>query len=202
MLNSTQTKRRPPYAWGQVLRYVNARPSESNWRQYLAGVPVGQAVPAGPVYGFGSLAELEPVLAEFRDFLSRLVSFPTIRAAEHSDVKSIINERASGRFKGWLWVRGTGRLFARIEPDQLSFEQSLYAQLAVAMTVQPFTVIKRCKNCERFFYEPIRKRARLCSRSCREAEAAARVQRYRLAHPERYREYQRKLMKQRRRRGK
>jgi hypothetical protein len=184
-----------------VLHYANGRPTESTWRQFLLVQSATSPVPDSPIFGIASLAQLLPILIAFRDLLARLVRYPTVRAAESSDVRATINERACPRFLGWSWVRGTGRLFARLETEDLTFEQSLYAQLGVAMQEEAFTVLKQCGSCDRFFYEPRRQKVRYCSVSCRDAAALARVQRYREADPNRYRDYQRRLMAQRRREG-
>jgi hypothetical protein len=86
----------------------------------------------------------------------------------------------------------------------LTLERSLYAQLATAMTVAPFTVIKQCgrEGCGRFFYKLRRRLLHFCSSSCSARAAKDRTLRYRDAHPEAYREYQRRLMAKRRREGK
>jgi hypothetical protein len=185
-----------------VLHYANGRPTEATWRQFLLEQPATSPAPDSTIFGIASFDQLVPILIAFRDLLARLVRCPTVRAAESSDVRAAINERARPSFLGWSWVRGTGRLFARLETEDLTFEQSLYAQLGVAMQEAAFTVIKQCGSCERFFYEPRRKKARYCSVSCRDAAAHARVRRYREADPNRYRDYQRRLMAQRRREGK
>ncbi len=207
----TRSKRHPPDAWKTVLYFVNGGPSPDTWKEFLLAAPPapiklapGVAIPDGPLEGLRSFDELEAILREFRDYLSRLVRFPTVRAAEASEVRATLNQRAQGEFKGWQWARGTGRLFARIEPADLSREQSLYAQLATAMTVESFTVIKQCgrRECGRFFYEPKRRKVRYCSAACGEADAKARTLRYREEHQDEYREYQRRLMAKRRREGK
>jgi hypothetical protein len=207
---TTRSNRRPPDAWSQVLYYANGRPTADTWRQFLLqapplpfDLPPGAQLP-DQVEGLRSYDEADEILREYRSFLSRLVHFPTIRAAEASDVRAELNERAHGQFKEWLWAEGTGRLFPRIAPAGLTFERSLYAQLATAMTVAPFTVIKQCgrEGCGRFFYRLGRRLLRFCSRSCSASAAKARTLKYREAHPDDYREYQRQLMAKRRREGK
>jgi hypothetical protein len=207
---TTRSNRRPPDAWGYVLYYANGRPTPDTWRRFLLQAPpLPLELPPGArlpdqVAGLRSCDELEEILRGFRGFLSRLAHFPTIRAAEASDVRTELNERAQGRFKEWLWAQGTGRLFPRIEPAGLTLERSLYAQLATAMTVAPFTVIKQCgrEGCGRFFYRLGRRLLRFCSRSCSASAAKARTLKYRETHPDKYREYQRQLMAKRRREGK
>jgi hypothetical protein len=152
-----------------------------------------------PVFGFTSLAEVEPILAEFRRFLARLTNAASVEDAERSDILDVVNARAQGVFKRWTWARGTGRVFPQITTKNSSFEESLYAQLATAITIESFTTIKQCRQCKDFFYEPRRSRARLCSGTCRARDARARAQRYREQHPDEYRDYQRELMAKRRR---
>jgi hypothetical protein len=150
------------------------------------------------VFGFTSLAEVEPILAEFRRVLARLANAGSIVDAERSDILDVLNARARGVFKRWRWARGTGRAFSDIVTKNESFEESLYAQLGMALTLEPFTTIKQCRQCEQFFYEPRRSRARFCSAPCRVLNAKMRAGRYRQAHPDEYRDYQRRLMAKRR----
>jgi hypothetical protein len=198
---SAARTRKTPFAWRQLLHYANGRPTAATWRQFLLRRSITQPVPDDVTLGL-SFAELEPVLAEFRSLLDRLLSFRTVRQAEASDVMLLINQRAQGQFRGWIWLKGTGKLFPRVEPKDRTVEQTLYAQLALALTVEPFTAFKRCKQCGRFFYEPRRQRARLCSAACRRADAKTRALQYRETHQEDYRNYQRKLMAKRREDGK
>jgi hypothetical protein len=155
-----------------------------------------------PVFEFTSVEELDPVVAEFRRVLGRLANAPSVEAVELSDILPIINSRARGVLKKWTWEQGTARVFPRIETENNSFEETLYAELATAMTGVPFTTIKQCRQCKRFFYEPRRSTARLCSAPCRALDARARAERYREEHKDEYRAYQRRLMAKRRRENK
>jgi hypothetical protein len=196
-----RSKPRPPHAWRRVFYFANGKPSPKDWRQFLLELPANAPVPEIPTFGVQSYEELHQTLGAFKAFLGRLVHYPTIRAAEGSDFHRVLNERARGKLKGWIWARGTGRLFMRVETEDLTFEESLYAQLAMALTVESFSKFRQCENCERFFYEPKQRKVRLCSESCREAAALARAAHYRETHKEAYREYQRQLMARRRREG-
>lgn len=194
----TNTKRRPPFAWASVLHYANAFVTAENWVAVL--LRTRGAAPHGQTYGFHSADEVRPILDEFRDLLGNLLTYSP-KEAECSMILEIINERAEGTFYGWTWNLGTGRVFPQIRTKDESFKQYLYAQLATAMTVEAYTSIKRCRVCQRFFYEPRRSTTELCSARCRTADAKSRAARYRADHQEEYREYQRRLMAKRRREG-
>jgi hypothetical protein len=189
---------RPPHAWQRVLYYANGTPTADNWTAFLLGTR--HLVPIRETFGIKTLDELRAVLDPFRHVLGNLVS-SSIPYVEQSVILDVINERAKGVLHEWTWLRGSGRVFPQIRTQTLSFEESLYAQLAMALTVAPFTHVKQCRVCRRFFYEPRRRVARFCHAKCREDDAKQRVARYRAAHPEKYREYQRRLMARRRREG-
>ena len=193
---------RPPFAWAPVLHFANAGPTDQTWPSVLLKFQGIRPGPGEKVFGLTSLAEVEPILHEFRALLARLVNTPPGNEIAFSDILSIISARARGTLKGWAPVRGTGRAFPRITTQNDSFEESLYAQLATAMTVEPYTTIKQCSQCQRFFYEPRRRIARLCSARCRARDAKTRAGRYRETHQDAYRAYQRELMAKRRREGK
>ncbi len=198
MPRTEESTKRPPYAWERVLYFANASPTANNWVAVL--LQSRTAVPIQRTYGFDSLDDLRPVLDGFRGLLSSLVA-TSIEEAERSNILDLINKRAAGILRGWTWYRGTGRVFPQIRTLDDSFEQSLYAQLAVAMTAESFTSIKQCKACQRFFYKPRQRTAALCSNRCRAKHAKVRAARYRETHRDEYREYQRGLMRRRRRRS-
>src|SRR5262245_5806720 len=200
MPKSTQrTRSRAPFAWAPVLHFANARLTEANWHAVLLKPYGMKPMPGVAVFGLTSLEQVEPVLAEFQRVFGELVNAPSIEAVERSDILDVINARAQGVLKKWSWLQGAARVFPRIETKNGSFEESLYAQLATAMTVEPFTSIKQCRQCKRFFYEPRRSIARFCSARCRERDARQRAEQYRSEHRDEYREYQRRLMARRRR---
>jgi hypothetical protein len=198
MSTHRKTTKRPPYGWERVLHYANASPTPKNWVSVLLRTRGGMA--SRRTYEFGSVDELLPVLERFRSVLSTLVAASPDEAAG-SMILDVINERAQGTLDGWTWYGGTGRVFPKIRPKDDSFEQSLYAQLAVAMTAESFTSIKQCKVCQRFFYQPRRRAAALCSAKCRAGDAKSRAAHYREEHRDEYRAYQRRLMAKRRREG-
>lgn len=197
-----QAGSRTPFAWAPVLHFANARPTAKNWEQVLLKPSGMSPMPGRPTFGFTSHEQVDPILMEFRRVVGQLVNAPSVEAVELSDTLDIINSRAQGVLKKWSWVRGAGRVFPRIETRSDSFEELLYALLLTAMSLEPFTTIKQCRECERFFYEPRRSMARLCSARCRAQDAKQRAERYRNEHRDEYREYQRKLMAQRRREDK
>jgi len=190
--------KRPPYAWQRVLSFANATPTPTNWVSILLGVR--KPVPIRETYGISSAEELRLILHRFRDLLSDLVS-SSVPAAKHSGILNTINARAAGVLERWTWVRGTGRVFPQIRTQDNSFEQGLYAQLAIAMSVESFRSIKRCPVCQRFFYAPEQGWAGACSARCRTKALKLRVARYREGHQEEYRAYQRRLMAKRRQEG-
>jgi hypothetical protein len=194
-----KTGRRAPFAWAPLLYFANAHPTATNWEAVLLEPYGGEPRPGLPTFGFTSLEQVEPILVEFRRVFGQLATAPSIEAVERSDILDAINARAQGVLKKWTWLQGTAKVFPRIETKNDSFEESLYAQLATAMTVEAFTSIKQCRQCERFFYEPRRSIARFCSARCRVRDAKQRAERYRLEHQDEYREYQRRLMAKRRR---
>jgi hypothetical protein len=193
-----RTRSRTPFAWAFVLALANMQPTARSRHSALRKLYGINAQPGMPAFEFTSVEEIDPVLAEFRRVLRQLTNARSIEAVELSDTLDIINARARGVLKKWTWVRGAARVFPRIETEHNSFEESLYAQLATAMTVEAFTSIKQCGQCERFFYDPRRSVARLCSARCRERDARQRAERYRKEHLDEYREYQRRLMAKRR----
>jgi hypothetical protein len=187
----------PPFAWRRVLHFANAHPTAKNWTAILLQRR-GRPGPNAQVFGLKGADEVAPILAEFRRVLSRLVAYRTPRAAEFSDILTLINERARLRSDGWLWERGTGRTFHRIETATSSFEESLYAQLGLALMVESFLSVTECRRCGRFFYVGRRRNTRLCSPRCRVLDARARAARHRSQNPDKYREQQRRLMAARR----
>jgi hypothetical protein len=200
MPKSTQrTRSRAPFAWAFVLALANMQPTERSRHAALLKFYGIDAQPGMPAFEFTSVEELDPVVAEFRRVLGRLANAPSVEAIELSDILDVINERAQGVLKKWTWVQGGARVFPRIETQHHTFEESLYAELLMAMQVEAFTSIKQCRQCERFFYEPRRSTARFCSARCRARDARQRAGRYRQEHQEEYREYQRRLMAKRRR---
>jgi hypothetical protein len=190
--------KRPPYSWDRVLWFANAIPNPTNWVSILLGRR--KPVPIRQTFGISSVDELRPILDRFRDLLADLVS-SSVAAAEHSGIINTINGRAAGVLDRWIWVRGTGRVFPSIRTADDSFEQGLYAQLAMAMSVESFRSIKQCPVCQRFFYAPEQRRTAVCSARCRTKAQKLRVTRYREGHQEEYRAYQRRLMAKRRREG-
>jgi hypothetical protein len=182
-----------------VLHFANARPTEANWRDVLLKPYGMRPMPGVRTFDFTSSEQVEPILGEFRRVFGQLVNAPSIEAVELSDILHVIDTRAQAILKRWTWARGTGRPFPEIATKNGSFEESLYAQLLIAMQVEAFTSIKQCRQCERFFYEPRRSTARFCSARCRARDARQRAERYRREHQDEYREYQRRLMAKRRR---
>lgn len=195
---SKTTRQFPPYAWKRVLHFANATPTSKNWVAFLLGSR--KPVPIRQTYGFSSIEELQPVLARFRETLGTLVA-SSVEQAENSMILDVINERARGILTGWTWLRGTGRVFPQIRTENDLFEESLYAQLALALSAESFASIQRCGACHRFVYVPQRRAAVFCSTRCRAMAGKLRATRYREEHREKYRAYQRQLMAKRRREG-
>ena len=63
---------RPPFAWAPVLHFANARPTDQTWPSVLLKFQGIRPGPGEKVFGLTSLAEVEPILHEFRALLARL----------------------------------------------------------------------------------------------------------------------------------
>src|SRR2546422_8349700 len=97
---------RPPFAWAPVLHFANARPTDQTWPSVLLKFHEIQPEPGQKPFSLTSLAEVEPILHEFRALLARLLNTPPGNEIAFSDVLSIISARARGILKGWAPVRG------------------------------------------------------------------------------------------------
>ena len=161
---------------------------------------------------FGASADLDAYYAAFRipDLMFQLVAagaigsslIPVLTALIASGERSRAERVASSvanLMLGTLLVLSI--LMVLFAPVIVPWLVPGFDAETTAMTVEPFTSIKQCQACGRFFYEPRRKAARLCSAACRTKEARARTARYRAEHKEEYRAYQRKLMAKRRSEG-
>ena len=59
-----RTKSRAPFAWAPLLHFANARLTEANWQAVLLK-PYGiKPMPGVAVFGFTSLEQVGPVLAD------------------------------------------------------------------------------------------------------------------------------------------
>lgn len=185
-----------PYEFKVVNHYANARPTDRTWRKVVFGLfhkhilPAGVEPPDGPVFGVSSCEELDAILSEFRDMLHRLIHIRT--DSEAAELGEMLGAKAGLELQGVLVDRRTGLLTPIWKTRQETFREMLHAYLTLALQKVSYHHIRCCENCEKFFLDSSRRRQKFCSARCRNRVL---VQRYRERHPERYRAYQRELMR-------
>jgi hypothetical protein len=161
--------------------------------------PKGTELPQGPVYGVGSLQELERSLTEFRALLSRWVNVRHASAPELHELTRTTTARARLLPKGHVLSEKTGLLTPVWETETQSFEEMIHSFLVLALEQVPPTALHQCDECGSFFYDPSRRDVRYCTTRC---SNRAMARRHRERDPEAHRHYQRELMRRRREEGK
>lgn len=149
-------------------------------------------VPELPVFGVGSLSQLEEILQEYRATVRALIA-PKVTRREVSEQFATIALKTKLVFKT-LCLNEEDLATPLWETANSSFTELLYFLLVRALQRVPYKHLRECVECSKFFYAPSRRRSLYCSKRCRDSVM---VRRYRLRHPERYREYQRALMRRR-----
>ena len=183
-----------------VLHFGNASLTDSSWRSVLWGPMatrvLGPLEPLWdkPLFGVDSLSAAQTILGEFRTFLGELVAAADRQSGLH-DLLTEMFQRANLKPAALIPNLETGTIFVAWETKDNSFVESLYARLALALETVPLRRIRRCDECQQFFYEPNDRRLRFCGSRCRNRSL---VKRYRQEHRDEHREYQRNLMRLRR----
>ncbi len=183
-----------------ALYYGNARSTDRNWRSMvwhpLRNSFLGKEEPPrdGPLFGVQSRAHLEAVLLEYRSTLARLIHQKRAPHPDVAELLTLVKEKAALQLRR-LSIHN-GLVVPEWDTATASFSELLYASLIMALQKVRFENIRMCADadCGRFFLEPSRRRTRYCSKRCRDRVM---VRRYRERNPERYREYQRILMRRR-----
>ncbi len=152
------------------------------------------APPETSVFGVSSGDELQKILDEYRPFVRRLIQLESYDSAEATALCKTLARRARLQMTGLTFNRRTGLLAPRWDTATSSFTEMLYAYLVLAFQEVPPSHLHECASCGKFFLEASRRRMTFCSATCRNAEL---VRRYRERHPERYRAYQRRIMRER-----
>jgi predicted RNA-binding Zn-ribbon protein involved in translation (DUF1610 family) len=196
----TRRSRTLPHVLRVVRRYLNTRVTPRNWRRVVLGpfrnaiLPRGVRPPQTPVFGVSSADELQKILDEYRPFVQRLIQLDRYDSAEAIALCKALAQRAKLQVKGLTFNRRTGLLTPSWDTATSSFTEMLYAYLVLAFQEVPPRHLHECESCGKFFLDPSRRRMTFCSPKCRNAEL---VRRYRERHPEKYRAYQRRLMRER-----
>ena len=189
---------RVPYPVRVVKHYVNATVTERNWRRVVLGplrrtiLSPGTNVPDGPVFGIASAAQLESELAEFRTVVRALVCVDTDEEAAR--LGADIARRANLELDTVTLDRRSGRLEPVWKTKTDSFTEMLFGFLILALQEMPYRHLHCCEGCEQFFVDASQRATKFCSTRCRNRTL---VGRYRARDPERYRRYQRELMRRR-----
>lgn len=190
-----------PDALKTVLRYANARPTEKTWRRVVLGPAAnlfltrGAEPPDLPPYGVESLEALQRTLDQFRHFLLRWIELRRARSLEGKDLRETLKARSKLRLADIGVDPKTKRIFPVYATEAGTFDEMLYSELRLALEQVSPAAIHRCQGCGTFFYDPSKRKLKYCSKRCRNAVM---VKRYRTRNPEKHREYQRELMRQRR----
>ncbi|MEO6030202.1 MAG: CGNR zinc finger domain-containing protein [Candidatus Binatia bacterium] len=169
-----------------VLHYANARPTEQSWQNVVLGPARRDVIGGGkwpkdkPPFGVPSLAECETTLRRFRDFVvafTKLKSPTTTDAVQLAETLAARARLVPHRFG---FDQRTSRLVQRWTTQEDSFEEILYAQLALALQEVPYSWLHRCENCEIVFASDSKREIKYCSPRCRN-RALVRRHRQRLA---------------------
>lgn len=187
-----------PYPVRVVKHYVNATVNERNWRGVVLGplrrtiLPPGTKLPDGPVFGIASAAQLETELAELRRVVRALVRVETDQEAAHLGAE--IARRANLEPDDVILNRRSGRLESVWKTKTDSFTEMLFGFLILALQEMPYRHLHFCEGCSQLFVDASQRATKFCSTPCRNRTL---VGRYRARNPERYRRYQRELMRRR-----
>ncbi len=157
-------------------------------------LPRGVQPPETPIFGVSSADELQKILEEYRPFVRRLIQLARYDSLEAIALCKALAERAKLQVTGLTFNRRTGLLTPSWQTQQNSFTEMLYAHLVLAFEEVSPRHLHECESCGKFFLDASRRRMSFCSRKCRNAEL---VRRYRERHPDKYRAYQRRLMRER-----
>ncbi len=199
-MSITQKSRALPHPLRVVWQYANTRVTPRNWRRVALGpfrttiLPRGMQLPGTPVFGVSSANELQKILDEFRPFVRQLIRLDSYESAEAIALCKTLAQRAKLQVAGLTFNRRTGLLTPRWDTATSSFTEMLYAYLVLAFQEVPPRHLHECDSCGKFFLHASRRRMIFCSPKCRNTEL---VRRYRERHREKYRAYQRRLMRER-----
>lgn len=179
-----------PESARELLHYANAHPTEATWRRSVLG-PAAKLVlrrhespPEVPTYGVRSLAELNPILEEFRQVMAQWVNLESVYSAEAEQLLQTTIDRSNLVFDGWFLGADSGQLVEKWDTGQKTFAEYLYSKLLLALRESPYRCFHRCEACGKFFYDPSQRRVKYCSKTCLNRTMVKRF-RERAATPER-----------------
>jgi hypothetical protein len=162
-----------------VLKFANAKISDENWREIVgnAFAPIGivQSVdPTKSVYDVDSPQKTKRIHDKLRAVMLALVELEALDSIPALDLAQMITDRANVTVERFGWDQETGRLMPRWKTEQSSFEEGLFAHLALALGDgrSAKRTLHRCTECGNLFYDPTRRPARYCSQPCRSRGSA------------------------------
>lgn len=83
-----------------------------------------------------------------------------------------VASKAQLSIAGFVWDSETGRFATRWETGNSTFQEALFAQLALALFKTPRRALHRCAECGQFFSDRSPRPARYCWQSCRSKGSA------------------------------
>ena len=165
-----------------VSHFANVRSTPASWRRDVLGpfkrLILGDApIPDSlPVFGVHSFEQLEAELSNFRDILDRLVRLKASNVDEARDLAQLITEGSRLRMRRFAIDRKTRLLVPRWDSETQSFNEMLYAHLALTFCQVPIHRLRRCAACNHFFFSTSGQKAKYCTGRC---QIRAAMQRYR-----------------------
>jgi hypothetical protein len=163
-----------------VTHFANARPTERSWRRIVLGplrrVVFGIApIPDDNIFGVGSLSELQEILGRFRETLRDLSDARAKGGLRLRDVIRDIHDRSGLKVTGQTLDGTSRRLVPRWDTTTQSFEEMIYAYLVLSFYRVRIDALRRCVECDRFFFT-LGQRGRYCTGRC---QIRAAMRRYR-----------------------
>lgn len=176
MTNPTDLPTKVPYAAQVALAYANLHPTPKSWRRQMLR-PVnranvtwyseGELRDDEPLFGVQSYDELQALLANYQAVVERVVQTQRYDSPDADELWKLILQRARLIVVDWHKDPKTGRVFAEFSTRGETFEEVLYSYLQLALVDTDAAAIRKCHECEQFFYNPSRHAVLYCTDRCK-----------------------------------
>lgn len=153
-----------------MAHYANAQPTARTWRRVVLGplrhsILGNAAIPEQPIFGVGSLNELQEILSRFRSTLRELCEARAKGGLQLRDVIDKIHKRSRLTVAGQLVDPDSRRLVPRWDTKARSFEEMVHALLVLSFYQVHIDALRQCVACDRFFFA-LGQKPRYCTGRC------------------------------------
>lgn len=175
-IESTEKRIKPPHTVKVALEYANMRPTPRSWRRQILR-PVNRPSATGiseetlredrPLFGVGSMAELEAMLTEYRQLLEDIIKTRNYRSAAARELWQSLFRRANLVVVDWHVNPRDGGAVSEWTTRGETFAEVLYSYLQLALIDVRPSNIHKCTECAKYFFKVTAHRVQYCTERCK-----------------------------------